>query len=102
MDVEVVSSVDGLVQFLSEGMGLVTPLTGHCLVDLCSGAQAEKNAVDEAIAKLERLATSQGLEAEHISSLMQVILGDSIGSKLACNSSKSHDCHMFKIKVSIM
>ena len=57
--------------------------------------------MDEAVAKLEKLAYSEGLEPEHISSLMQVILGRCIRSKLLhiiriCiyKFVKSHDRHM--------
>lgn len=36
--------------------------------------------MDETITKLEKLATSRGLESGHISSLMQFILGENVAS----------------------
>ena len=48
-----------------------------CFVSL-AGSQQDKA---EAATNLEKMATLQGLEPNHISQLMQLVLGDNVGSK---------------------
>lgn len=69
------SEVEKLIQLLSEGLSENEIL----LPDFCkiSGHSRDKKSRDEAVAKVERIATAQGLDPDQLSSLMQFILGDS-------------------------
>lgn len=44
------------------------------------GHSRDKKLIDEPVGKVERLATSQGLNPDQLSSLLQFILGDSVAS----------------------
>ena len=76
------SEVESLIQFLSEGTAKCYSTVAQYLTNkIFADAQVEKNSVEDTIKRLEQLSTSQGLGPDSIAALMQVILGDSVGSE---------------------